>query len=102
MSTWRQLALVALPLALFPSVMVAQAPSPPGVHERELAQFICQAGHDCGEVERIEVAVSPDPAFNSRRPEIAICKNGKKFLVTKSGRGGVNARPIVQLLPANV
>jgi hypothetical protein len=89
-------------LALCPSIAVAQASSSPGVHERELAQIIRQAGYDCREVERIEVKASPDPAFDSLRPEVAICKNGKKFLVTKSGRGGVNARPIVRPLPADV
>ena len=68
MSRWPQLALVALPLALLPSVAVAQAPSPPGVHEREIAQIIRQAGYDCREVERIEVKASPDPAFDSLRP----------------------------------
>jgi len=75
---WRlpQLALVALNLAACPPVAVAQAPSPPGVHERELAQIIRQAGYDCREVERIEFKVSPDPAFESLRPEIATCKNG--------------------------
>jgi hypothetical protein len=101
---WRlpQLALVALPLAVCPPVAVAQAPSPPGVYERELAQIIRQAGYDCREVERIEVKANPDPAFDSLRPEVAICRNGKKFLVAKSGRGGVNARPIVRPLPADV
>src|SRR5215475_12054511 len=102
MSRWLQLALVALPFALFASVAVAQDPSPPGIHERELAQIIRQAGYDCREVERIEVKTSPDPAFDSLRPEVATCKNGKKFLVTKSGRGGVNARPVVRPLPADV
>src|SRR6266852_3322481 len=96
MSRRPQLALVALPLAVCPPVAIAQAPSPPGVHERELAQIIRQAGYDCREVERIEVRASPDPAFDSLRPEVAICKNGKKFLVTRSGRGGANARPIVR------
>src|SRR5262249_11796367 len=102
MSRWLQLGLVALPLAVSPSVAVAQSPSPPGVHERELAQIIRQAGYDCREVERIEVKASPDPAFDSLRPEVAICKNGKKCLVARSGRGGVNARPIVRPLPADV
>ena len=101
MSRWPQRALLALSLTLFPTVAVAQAPSPPGVHERELAQIIRQAGYDCREVERIEVKASPDPAFDSLRPEVAICRNGKKFLVAKSGRGGVNARPIVRPLPAD-
>jgi hypothetical protein len=35
-----QLALLALPLAVCPPIAVAQAPSPPGSHERELAQII--------------------------------------------------------------
>jgi hypothetical protein len=93
--------LVALPLAVCPPIAIAQAPAPPGVHERELAQIIRQAGYDCREVESIEARASPDPAFDSLRPEVAICKNGKKFLVAKSGRGGVNARPIVRPLPAD-
>ena len=102
MSRRPQLALVLLPLVVGPPTAVAQAPSPPGAHERELAQIIRQAGYDCPEVERIEVKVSPDPAFDSLRPEVATCKNGKKFLVTKSGWGGVNARPVVRPLPADV
>src|SRR5215471_6420460 len=102
MSKWPQLALLVLPLATYALVAGAQTPSPPGVHERELAQIIRQAGYDCREVERIEVKASPDPAFDSLRPEVAICKNGKKFLVARSGRGGVNARPIVRPLPADV
>jgi hypothetical protein len=102
MSRRPQLALVLLPLVIGPPITIAQAPSAPGAHERELAQIIRQAGYDCREVERIEVKVSPDPSFDSLRPEVAICKNGKKFLVTKSGRGGVNGRPIVRPLPADV
>jgi len=102
MSRWASMALLTLTWALGPPVTLAQVPSPPGVHEREVAQLIRQAGYDCLEVERIEVTVSPDPAFDSLRPEVAICKNGKKFLVAKSGRSGVNARPIVRPLPADV
>jgi hypothetical protein len=102
MSRLPQLALLALTLAVCPPIAVAQTPSPPGVHERELAQIIRQAGYDCREVESIEVTVNPDPAFESLRPEVAICKNGKKFLVAKSGRGGRNARPIVRALPSDV
>jgi hypothetical protein len=102
MSRRPQLALLALPLALCPPIALAQTPSPPGVHERELAQIIRQAGYDCREVESIEVTVNPDPAFDSLRPEVATCKNGKKFLIAKSGRGGRNARPIVRALPADV
>ena len=99
MSRRPQLTLLAVPLALCPPIAVAQ--TPPGVHERELAQIIRQAGYDCREVESIEVTVNPDPAFDSLRPEVATCKNGKKFLIAKSGRGGRNARPIVRALPAD-
>ena len=102
MSRRPELALLALPLVVCPLVAAAQTPFPLGVHERELGQIIRQAGYDCREVESIEVKVSPDPAFDSLRPEVAICKNGKKFLVAKSGRGGRNARPIVRALPADV
>ena len=87
MSRRPQLALVALPFAVCPPGAVAQAPSPPGVHERELAQIIRQAGYDCREVERIEVRASPDPAFDSLRPEVAICKNGMKIPGNEIGPG---------------
>jgi hypothetical protein len=102
MSRRPQLALLALPLAVCPPMAVAQAPSPLRSHKRELAQIIRQAGYDWRQVESIEIKVSPDPAFDSLRTEVATCKNGKKFLVTKSGRGGRNARPIVRALPADV
>src|SRR5215468_8456334 len=102
MSRWAPMALLIPTWAAGPPVALAQAPPPPGVHEREVAQLIRQAGYDCLEVERIEVTVSPDPAFDSLRPELAICRNGKKFLVAKSGQGGVNARPIVRPLPTDV
>src|SRR5712675_1887219 len=93
MSRRPQLALVALPLAVCPPVAVAQAPSPPGVHERELAQIIRQAGYDCREVESIEVKVSPDPAFDSLRPEVATCKNGKSFWSrSQAGAAGTQNR----------
>jgi hypothetical protein len=78
----------------------AQNSVPPGFHERELAQAIRQAGYDCREVERVDVTTVPDPAFESLRPEIAVCNGGKRFLVARSGRGGVNARPVVHPLPA--
>ena len=79
----------------------AQNTQPPGYHERELAQIIRQSGYDCSEVASVEATTAPDPAFESFRPEVATCKNGKRFLVMKSGRGGINARPIVSPLPAD-
>src|SRR5258706_13244994 len=98
MSRRPELALLALPLVVFPRMAAAQAPSTPGVHERELAQIIRQAGYDCREIESIEVKVSPDPAFDSLRPEEATCKNGKKFLVAKSSGAGRKARHTVRAL----
>lgn len=102
MTTCSPLPLLALSLAFSSSPTLAQAPPLPGVRERELAQIIRQAGYDCGEVQSIEATASPDPAFDSLRPEVAVCRNGKKFLVAKSGRGGVNARPIVRPLPTGI
>jgi hypothetical protein len=52
-------------------------------------------------VESVTASPSPDPAFATMRPEVVTCNNGKKFLVVRSGRGGVNARPIVRPMPAN-
>jgi uroporphyrinogen-III synthase len=96
---WR--AVVVLCLVLFSATARAQITTPPVARERELAQIIRQAGFDCRTVENIEVVPNPDPAFETLRPEVATCNNGKKYLIVKSGRGGVNARPIVRPLPAN-
>jgi hypothetical protein len=73
---------------------------PLGAHELELAQIIRQAGYDCRAVESINISPNPDPAFAALRPEVATCSNGKKFLIVRSGRGGVNARPVVRPLPS--
>jgi hypothetical protein len=94
-----QQAFFALPLALSSALAAAQPNPPPGFHERELAQTIRQAGHDCRAVESIEVAPNPD-GLDSFRPEVAHCTNGKRFLVVRGGRGGPNARPVVRPLPA--
>jgi len=91
--------LFAFPLALCPALVAAQPTPPPGSHERELAQIIRQAGHDCRAIENIELAPSPDVGLETFRPEVALCTNGKKFLVAKGGRGGPNARPVVRPLP---
>ena len=91
--------LYALPAFVWTAMASAQPVVPPGFHERELAQIIRQAGYECSAVERIEVTPSPDPAFDSMRLEVATCSNKRRFLVAKSGRGGVNARPVVRPLP---
>jgi hypothetical protein len=90
----------AFPLALSSALAAAQTNPPPGFHERELAQTIRQAGHDCRAVESIDIAPNPEGGLDSFRPEVALCTNGKRFLVVKGGRGGPNARPVVRPLPA--
>src|SRR5206468_10745091 len=83
---------------LGPGTANAEPASP--ISARELAQIIREAGYDCRDVEKIEVPTSPAPGWENFRPtEVVLCNNGKKFLVTKSGRGGGNARPVVRQLP---
>jgi len=94
--------LLVVPLVACSAMASAQSIPPPGFHERELAQIIRQAGYDCRTVESIDISPSPDPAFDTMRPEVATCSNKKKFLVVKSGRGGVNARPVVRPLPTDI
>jgi hypothetical protein len=93
-------AVLVLPIAAC-STTVAQVVAPPPAHQVELAQMIRQAGYDCRMVESVTSTPSPDLAFATLRPEVATCTNGKKFLVVKSARGGVNARPIVRPMPAD-
>jgi len=98
MSNERLLALTAILLCL-PVVGNAQSESRPVYRERELAQIIREAGYDCSQVESVTTAPTPPPGWESLRPEIATCQNGKRFLVTKSGRGGGNLRPVVRPIP---
>jgi hypothetical protein len=95
-------ACLALPLTFFSALAAAQTTSPPGNRERELAQIIRQAGYDCRAVDHIDVAPIPDMGLESFRPEVAVCTNGKKFLVAKGGRGGANARTVVRPLPTDI
>jgi hypothetical protein len=94
-------AMLVLAIASSSTTGTAQVVAPPSPHHAELAQIIRQAGHDCRMVESIASSPSPDPAFATLHPEVATCSNGKKFLVVKSARGGVNARPIVRPMPAD-
>jgi hypothetical protein len=77
----------------------AQNAPPPHYLEHELAQIIRQSGYDCREVESMETTAASDPGWESFR--VAPCKNGKRFLLMKSGRSDVNARPIVSPLPTD-
>jgi hypothetical protein len=89
-------AALVLALALFPAIAKAQAVPPPGFRELELALIIARAGFDCPAVDSIEVATNSQPGWEILRPEVAVCKNGKRFIVVSSGRR--NARPVVRPL----
>ena len=91
--------LLAAVLLCLPRIANAQSGSAPGYRERELAQIIREAGYECSQVESITNAPAPPPGWESLLPEIATCQNGKRFLVTKSGRGGGNLRPVVRPMP---
>jgi hypothetical protein len=99
MINWVSDALLVWPIALWSTNAVAQIGAPPSAHQLELAEIIRQAGYDCRVVQSVASSPSPDPAFATLRPEVATCTNGKKFLVVKSARGGVNAKPIVRPMP---
>ena len=92
---WPVLVAATVMYAAITNAGIAQAPG----DRDELAQIIRQAGYDCPQVERIEVAEMPAPGWETFRPEVAICKNGKRFLVAKSGRRGGNTIPVVRPLP---
>jgi hypothetical protein len=92
----RLVALFATAFICLPAISSAQSGSSPGYRERELAQIIREAGYDCSQVASIAIAPAPPPGWESLRPEIATCANGKRFLVTKSGRSGGNLRPVVR------
>ena len=92
----RARAVVVMALVLFPAIAKAQTTAPPGFRELELALIISRAGFDCSAVDSIEVATNPQPGWDVLRPEVAVCKNGKRFIVVSSGRR--NTKPIVRPL----
>jgi hypothetical protein len=96
----RRVTVLAMAFICLPTITSAQGGPAPGHRERELAQIIREAGYDCSQVESITNAPAPPPGWESLRPEIATCPNGKKFLVTKSGRSGGNMRPVVRPMPS--
>jgi hypothetical protein len=91
--------LLAAVLLCLPRIANAQSGSAPAYRERELAQIIREAGYECSQVESITNAPAPPPGWESLRPEIVTCQNGKRFVVTKSGRSGGNLRPVVRPMP---
>jgi hypothetical protein len=89
-----RIALVVV-LSLYSSTSVGQTT---GARERELAQVIREAGYDCILVQSITGPPDPPPGFESMRPEIATCIDGKRYLIARSGRSGGNVRPVVRPL----
>lgn len=87
-------AVFIMALVLCPAT--AKSEAAPGYRERELAQIIREAGYECPLVASITVAPDPSPGWEGLRPEVALCMNGKSYLVTKSGRSGGNVRPVVR------
>jgi len=96
----RLVILLATALLSLLTIANAQTGPAPGYREGELAQIIREAGYDCSQVESIADAPAPPPGWESLRPQIATCQNGKRFLVTKSGRSGGNLRPVVRPMPS--
>jgi hypothetical protein len=91
-------ALLVLGFWIAPAAAQPQAIPPPGFRELELALTIARAGYECPAVERIETTGNSEPGWEVLRPEVVVCKNGKRFLVVTSGRR--NAMPVVRPLPA--
>src|SRR4051812_4645280 len=98
MSDWRVVTLIVAAFLCLPTIANAQSGSTLTNHGRELAQIIREAGYDCSQVESITNTPAPPPGWESLRPEIATCQNGKRFLVTRSGRR--NLPPVVRPMPA--
>ena len=87
---------LAMTLVFFPETASTQGRPSAADQDRELAQIIRQAGYDCSLISSIVAPPDPPPGWEGLRPEIALCVNGKRYLVTKSARGGGNALPVVR------
>ena len=81
---------------LWPVITSAEPNSP--LADRELAQTIQEAGYECREVQSIEVPTNAPLGSGSFGIQMALCSNGKKFLVARSGRDRGSARPVVRQL----
>jgi hypothetical protein len=82
-------AAIAATLSIWPAAALADIPPPPDFVRRELAAEITRAGHDCPAVTRHSVATSSESdalVWGSQRPELAVCSNGKSFLVARPPR----------------
>ena len=81
---------------LWPGIASAEPVSP--LVGRELAQTIQEAGYECREVQSIEVPTNAPPGSGTFGIQMALCSNGKKFLIARSGRDRGSARPVVRQL----
>jgi hypothetical protein len=85
MSRRHALAAIIATLPIWPAAARADIPPPPDVVQRQFADTIRQAGHDCTAVTSFNHGTtSPDGdalVWGGQRPALAICSNGKRFLV---------------------
>jgi hypothetical protein len=94
---WRRSGLMVIaPIFLWPGITSAEPVSP--IIGRELAQTIQEAGYECREVQSIEVPTNAPSGSGSFGIQMALCSNGKKFLIARSGRDRGSARPVVRQL----
>src|SRR5262245_40991490 len=83
-------------IALGPAPAGAETALAAGARDGEFAQIIRQGGYDGLRVEAILASPDPPAGWESLRPEVAVCADGRRYLVTKSGRSGGNVRPVVR------
>jgi hypothetical protein len=92
------LAAIVATLAIWPAAARADIPPPPDVVQRQLADTIRQAGHECAAVTSFGNATSPDAdamVWGSARPALVVCSNGKSFLVARPpARPNFNPPPL--------
>jgi hypothetical protein len=83
------LAAIVAALAIWPAAARADIPPPPDVVQRQLADTIRQAGHECAAVTSFGNATSPDA------DAMVVCSNGKSFLVARPpARPNFNPPPL--------
>jgi hypothetical protein len=82
--------------ALFPTIASADVPPPPDMVAADLAHQVQQAGNACPAVKTFSDYSGPeasDMMWGKQPPQLAICDNGKKFLVAHPPRVSLIRRP---------
>jgi hypothetical protein len=82
----RAILLLLLPLGLGGTPASADIAPRPGEYERALAREIREAGYDCPAVNRYtryHGAGAAEMMWGKQAPDLAVCDNGKKYLVAK-------------------